>query len=505
MKKFLVDAGSNYIVYGLQLLIGLFSIPVYLNAYGEELYGVYLLSIGLASTLMVLEFGSGKALARYVAEFREDNNVEKYGLALKTCGTITIVSSLLIGCIFFILAFGRGYVFNISPKFSDDAFWLLSGAGIYSIILLIGQLSQSMLKGAGVFFRRNVLAVWQLLVQALLLGLVYFYSLSIYGLMVGMILLLLISVLLDLITIRKEAAYLVRFDLVRNVEEKSIIDGEIWKYAKETFYLSVVNFFTQNSDQLIIAFFLDVKYVTIYTIITKPYNVIKSLISKGAIILLPHYVRINISQGRKVLDKFAREGGRMMGLLLAMVIGPSIVLLPLLIELWLGTHQYAEYVVYGQLLLGATILKNIPLMIYQALYFVGETKRLFRIEVIVVSINLTTSLILINTIGVGGVILGTCLQILVSAPLLLYRNPNSHLHEKSKNKGIYRDCFLATFFVMGMTAFSVLMEGYFPSVTNEKIWMLLIVCIITACLIIFTFKGFIERRILLMRNILRAT
>jgi|GEM_PF-2843279 len=429
--------------------------------------------MGLASSLLLFEFGSGRALVRYVAEFRVDGEEEKYGLALKTCWLITTATSLLVGAIFIGVAFARDVIFNIPPELMDEAFWLLIGAGGYSFLLLIAQISQSMLKGSGIFLKRNLLAVWQLIFQAVLIALVWLFGLSIHGLMIGMTLILLLSVLLDLRVLLRDAADLLRFDLAVTVPSRSVVGGEVWEYAKGTFNLSIVGFFSQNVDQLVIAFFLDVRFVTIYAIITKPYNVLKSLLSKGYIILHPHYVRIDASHGRGVLGLFVKKGGRLISLIMALLISPAIILLPTLIEFWVRTPKYNEFVIYGQILLGAIVVKSLTTMTNQSLYLIGETKALFRIESVVVAINFLVSLLLVNFIGIGGVIIGTCLQVLLSVPLLMNLS-KAKLSVPSVKTDIngYRYFAWACLYLFTIIFLSVVLENNYRETTFEKVILL---------------------------------
>jgi O-antigen/teichoic acid export membrane protein len=475
-RKLLKDVGSNYIIYGLQLCLSVVAIPIYLTAYGDELYGVYLLSMGLASSLLFLEFGSGKALVRYVAEYKVDGEEEKYGLALKTCSVITMATSVLVGLIFVAVAFARETVFNIPPDLLDEAFWLLIGAGVYSFLLLIAQLSQAMLKGGGIFFKRNLLSVWQLVVQVLLIVLVRFFDMPIYGLMVGMSLTLLLSVFLDLRVLLRDAGELLRFDLAAAVPSRSTVGGEVWEYAKGTFYISGTAFFSQNVDQLVIAFFLDVRFVVVYAIITKPYQILKSLLSKAYVIFQPHYVRIKSKFGYSRLGSFVKETGKVSSIILAAAVGVAALWLPMAIELWIGSDVYAEYVIYGQLVLMMTIVRSLTTMTFQAMYILGETKSLFRLETVLVGINFVSSLVLVQFFGVGGVILGTVAQLLLSVPAI-ERMSQKKLRGQTNNSGdwgVTSSYLFAVAYSLMILCASWQIESSFVSTSPAKILTLTI-------------------------------
>ena len=50
IRKFKVDTASNYGILAIKLLLSLIVFPIYLKVYGERLFGIYLLSVGLAGS-----------------------------------------------------------------------------------------------------------------------------------------------------------------------------------------------------------------------------------------------------------------------------------------------------------------------------------------------------------------------------------------------------------------------------------------------------------------------
>lgn len=419
MREFIRNVGSNYVVYGLQLLISIIAIPVYLAAYGDQLYGVYLLSLGLAQSLLFLEFGSGKAMLRYTAVFLTDKNELNYGRALRTCSLITFVSALLVGLIFAILLLLRNQFFEIPAELDRESFWLFTGAGVYSILLIVAQIPASLIKGAGLFYHRNILVLFQLAVRIALVVILFVWGMSIIWLLVGELLILILTLIFDYLILAKKATELLRIDLLSNPVAEPYLDRSVYGYAKDTFKLSVVGFFSQNVDKLIIGFFLSVDMVTVYTIITKPYQVIKTLLSKVYVVLQPTYVRLYSKGERESLVEFTASSGGVLSWLMFPFLAVSMLLFPWIVEQWLGTDAYAPYIIYGQILLAATGCRTLTTMLYQAIYVTGGADRLFRLEVLLVGINFSVSVLLVHFVGVGGVLIGTAVQLLLIIVLIL--------------------------------------------------------------------------------------
>lgn len=419
LRQFIKDAGSNYIIYGLQLLLGIITIPIYLKVYGETLYGVYLLSFGLASTLTFLQFGSGESILRFVAEFLSDKDEKKYGLALRTSGIITVFSSVLVFAVFFITAKFQNYIFNIPAEYDTISSLLFIGSGFYGVVFFISRLPNSMLRGASIFYKRNRLVVLELFFRGVITACVYFFRIPIYSVLVGEILLLLIAMLFDLFILRQNANQVLRFDLLKRDNSVVFYEGEPWLYAKQTFWLALVSFFSQSVDRLIIGLFLDVKLVAVYSIVTKPFNVIKSLLQKVFVIFDPQYIKVLKEQGKQDLLNFLIKSTMTIVIVVIFLVAALIVVLPDLYKIWLRTDKYLEYIIYSNMLLAVLCIRSFSSLFYRALYIIGLTKELIKLNIILVSINLIVGLVVTCFYGFIGVILGTCLQLFLAVFFIL--------------------------------------------------------------------------------------
>ena len=54
--KLFLDIFSSYGIMFLRMSIYFVSLPIYINVYGKELYGMYILIFGLANSFMFLDF-----------------------------------------------------------------------------------------------------------------------------------------------------------------------------------------------------------------------------------------------------------------------------------------------------------------------------------------------------------------------------------------------------------------------------------------------------------------
>lgn len=96
-----VKAGAllNYIIIGLNTMLGLLYTPYMLRMLGQNEYGLYSLVASLIAYLTIMDFGFGNAIIRYTATFRA---LQKHSEQWEMFGMFTIVYSV-IGIIAFVI------------------------------------------------------------------------------------------------------------------------------------------------------------------------------------------------------------------------------------------------------------------------------------------------------------------------------------------------------------------------------------------------------------------
>ena len=124
----------NYVVIGLNSLVGLLYTPYMLRMMGQSEYGLYSLVASVIAYLTIMDFGFGNAIIRYTAKFRaEGRQQEQYAMF----GMFLILYSV-IG----VLAFGAGLglYFNVEALFGDTMTVVeVERAKVLMIILIFAE------------------------------------------------------------------------------------------------------------------------------------------------------------------------------------------------------------------------------------------------------------------------------------------------------------------------------------------------------------------------------
>ena len=108
-----VKAGAilNYVIIGLNTLLGLLYTPYMLHMLGQNEYGLYSLVASIIAYLTILDFGFGNAIVRYTAKFRAEGKQREQW---EMFGMFLIVYTL-IGFAAFLI--GLGLYFNVEALF----------------------------------------------------------------------------------------------------------------------------------------------------------------------------------------------------------------------------------------------------------------------------------------------------------------------------------------------------------------------------------------------------
>jgi O-antigen/teichoic acid export membrane protein len=191
-------------------------------------------------------------------------------------------------------------------------------------------------------------------------------------------------------------------------------------FSYQSFIHAGISFLSVQADRLIIGSILDVRAVTTYTIITKPYFIIRGLIASGYPAFQPgltgYYLKGDIQAFIDYSTRIIR------GTFVTMVCMSAFItafFYPLL-DLWLGTHMYHEFVAWGMVSLGIACLTMIYTPYYRTMVYSDEVNSVLRFSYISVPLNVLISIYLTGQFGFYGVILGTLVQIIAEGIYITY-------------------------------------------------------------------------------------
>ncbi len=419
LRKRIISKNIKYnaISQGISFAINLALFPFIVSHVGKEIYGVYLLVMTFTGYLGILDFGVNGALVKYVAEFMGKGDRKGAKKIISASLSFYIIIGLIAAAILLILSFYFNYIFKIGVAnkiVMQQLFWIAAGA---SLFIWAGRAFEGVLQG---FQRFDWLAINNVAV-AIFTG-VSAYLIFTRGL--GMVYFLALSYLF--IILKYLSAYIIgRYYLLKSKIIFPYFNKEVFKtifsFSFFVFLSSLAGLFIFNLDNFVVGAFVSVSAVTLYGV---GYSLQRGFRTINALIGSPLFPAGADMEGRNEQDKQREllfKGTKYMTLVFVPLVIITILFTKLFIINWMG-EGFSGSVLPAQVLIGFWVFNNTIQVGSGLLTAKGYVRVIFKIAALNALLNLILSLILVRSLGILGVALGTAIpMILVTFPLILYQ------------------------------------------------------------------------------------
>ena len=398
-------------------MVNLALFPFIVSHVGKEIYGIYLLVMTLTGYLGVLEFGVTAAVTKYVAEFIGREDTEEIKKIVSASVSLYCIVGLIAAAILFTLSFYFNRVFAIGGANAIVMRQLFLVAAAASLFIWPGKIFMRVLDG---FQRYDWLAILNVATAALTgisayiifsrgLGMIHFLTLS-----------------YTLIIMEYFFAYLIgRHYLLPSKIIFPYFKKEVFKtifgFSTFLFLSNVVGLLIFDFDSFVIGAFASVSAITLYSV---GYNLQNGFRSVNALIGSPIFPASAQMEGKNEHGKQKEllfRGTIYMTMIFAPMVIIMIVFAKLFIHNWMGTG-FTESVLPAQILISFWIFNGTLEVGSDLLAAKGYVKVIFKIIALNALLNVGLSLLLVKSMGILGVAIGTAVpMILVSFPLVLYQ------------------------------------------------------------------------------------
>ena len=376
--------------------------PIILQHVGQSAYGIWAIFSSMVGYFMLCSFGINTAIAKYTAEYRALNDIERLNKLVSTS-----VAFLLFICFFMILLvlallpFIPG-IFHIHEDLISEAKIAFLIMGINSALMLLGGVAQNIIYG----YQR--VDIWKacsmifVVLNACLTVLFLYLGFGLVGVATASIASTLVLISLYLIFLHF-AGYGITVR-TRLVDLK--IFKEIAPYSIRTFILGGTSQLLYFTDYIVIGIFLGAISVTPYEIVYKLCFLVTYLFSAISTVFFPRFSSLHALGD---LEKL-RELYLWITKISVAIIMPLVLFLLFFgqsfINLWVGPENFAGMGVLIVLIL-MDILHAVGTPAGLLLQGIGKNRRFVYSELVNAGLNLIISIILIQKIGILGVALGT--------------------------------------------------------------------------------------------------
>ncbi len=401
-RSILKNTFSGYLRFLVPSVIGMLLAPYIITHIGVSAYGLWALVLSVTGYFALMDMGFGQAIVRYVAMNKAAGSREEVDRLVSTFLLVygLVACVILIATLLLSINFPR--FFRVSPQEASISQWafLISGLGIalrfpLNIFggLLYGYQRYDLAFGTEVFFY-TVNAV----LTVVLLNLGY-----------GLLALMLVASGTSL-----AAAVVIAFHAFRVVGRMKISLRQ-FQWHKVTEILSFSIFFSMvslavmishRSDAIVIGVFLPTSAVAVYAISLKLAELVSNLAGQLNNILFPVAAELHALGDLSKVREVLLEGSRL-SLTLAAGLGMGLVAIGRpFVGLWVGPEFLAGYTVLIVLtaVVVVAVAQDLP---SKVLMITGRQRVLAGISLLGALVNALLSIILVQSLGILGVALGT--------------------------------------------------------------------------------------------------
>lgn len=460
----------SYIVIILNIISGVVVTPLIINIVGKAEYGLYQLVAAIIASLLVLDFGFGNTITRYVCKYNAEHKKKDEENFLFMGFAIYFFIALIVYLIGFILYLNLDKIFAVSLTVKEiaKAKWLFLIMIITFSFSLFSNVYSGITTAYEKFIFTNLTKIINLILRiSLVIVLLFIYHDSLVIVLTDLaltVIFFLISVIYVHITLKVKIKY--------HFYDKLLLK-EVLIFSFFIFLQIIINQVNSNVGKFLIGMQINTVAVGIYSIAIQIYSIYSSLSSTISGIYLPSITNMVVNNASKDdIVRYIIPPSRFQLMLLGGIFTGFCLFGKGFIELWVGSGFLSAWWLGIIIMLPSTVelTQNLILSILKAQNRMGIRSL---INIITAALNVVISVILIKYFGIFGAAFGTAISMLIGAVIIanLYYHFKLGFNMKLFFKGISKGILPSILLSAGLCSFL-----YF--LPNGKPFIFILSCIV---------------------------
>lgn len=402
---------SNWLALLINIVVSFFLAPFVVNHLGAEMYGIWAVAMQFTGYIYLMDFGVRDSLIRYTAKYRATGN----DLALRRILSVAIMIYLPVFLAAMLVTAGIAYGLpkwsGIEGELADAAriTVFLVGASIASTFLF--NIYTGLLQGLQRFDVANGIHVVIGLLRAATIVMVLNSGggvVEMAWIQFGFTVLAGIACYFAADVLMKKVGLNLRPVRVTGRKLRALL-RLVSGYSVYVFINNIGQKLAFATDALVISLFMPIASVTYYAIAGNLISYLHALVSATAQVFNPVASQYAAQKNREGLRMLMLRSTRL-SLTIGLPVACTYVMLgDIFIGLWMG-EQFVEQASMVLLILGLTQILSFPhYSIASILYGIGRHRTLAFLRMGEGIINLVLSIVLVKSMGLMGVALGTAI------------------------------------------------------------------------------------------------
>jgi len=421
--------GSNWVLNALQIATLMYLTPYVVGELGKDLNGVWVTVVSLTGFLSLLILGVPMASVRFIAEEVAKRDTAATNRAISTCFGICLalgVGALLIGAglygafdVFFLRGdewtIGAG---AISADQADDARLAFGIVVLQVAVAFAMRLPYGIFDAHHDFVLRNAIMALELVVRLTLTVLLLAWDASLWVLALVQVACMLTEFVVARIVIARRYPDLC-FSLASF--DRSLVKG-VFSFSLFAMLLNVGSMLAFRTDAMVIGAHLDAVQVTFYDMGNKFFEPLTQLVLGIAVVVMPMATKLKTTGAEDELSDLLLKWSKV-SLSLVLLIGLYLLILgPEFLAWWVGPeYEGPSGRVLQVLMLSFLIFLPVRGVALPILMGLGKPVRPALALLAMGAVNVAISVVLVRSMGIFGVALGTAIpNVLFAAALMLF-------------------------------------------------------------------------------------
>ncbi len=408
-KKITRNTIANYIGYSIRTVVNFFLFPFVVHRLGVTEAGIWFLLSSVTGYLGLLDLGIKPALVKHIAQYNAKGDKKSISQIVSIAFLIFLVMGAVAGVIMLIIGFLLPQFFRIDPEIISQArtsAYIVAGALFLSFPL--SAIGGGVLNGLQRYDKTRTAGIFSSLSGAA--AIVFLLSQG-YGLVAVVLadqITNFLGWLLNVYFAKRLAPYL-------KIQFRNIKKEFVWKVFKFSGLIFIIKFASQiiyYTDKIVIGIFLNVGAIVFYEAAYKIHKVVTRIPMLLVSAMMPASSELDAQKKPETLKKLYLYSTKYMTAFFLFLVIPVLIFTKPILNLWIGP-EFESSAIYARLFLLVTFFVLNHTAGMQILIGTGKIKSITRYQVIVAVFNLALSIVLVKTIGLIGVVLGTVIPFIV--------------------------------------------------------------------------------------------
>lgn len=409
------NVSTRYLAIAVSALVGLLVLPINIRYLGESAYGLWMLTASITTYFSVMELGYGSAVIKFVAEYRAKRDAQALNEILSTLYAVFTFMGVMVYVTALVAAWLLPHIFNLEPGQVGTGRTILLIIAASVAFHFMFAVYGGVVNGFQRYYLNNVIGTVTNVVGAIVNVVVLWLG---YGL---------VELVAATTIVRMSPYYLYRrnakavfpdlrlsFGLFRRERLREVTSFSI--YIAITDWSSRLNYAV---DTFTIGIFLNTAAVGVYAVGLRLSEALFRMTNQLHLFLFPAIVHRategRIDEQRRLLVQATRFQ-LAVGLALA---GTVIAVADVLIQTWVGPGFERGFVT-AQLLAYVVVLRAWMALPSTLLRGSGEAAYVAKSASACAVANVLLSVVLVKTMGLVGVALGTVIPVTVTAAFMIF-------------------------------------------------------------------------------------